>query len=205
MSKYRPLDRQIYRDLALEQHKIFRDRLENIRSDAQLSPEGKRAAIASAYTDARNKITNAQAAEEAHASDRRAYLEADLFGMSPIAGGADFMSYRDAYDRVANIPPDGAKDAASRLLTQAERSSDSHLAKAVIQRAMEEEWVEILNSYAETHAGTAHKLQELFDLTAGTSTTFGLMAGFVAQGTYNLPVPGELGALSLSEIDELAA
>lgn len=204
MSKYTPLNRQVYRDRAATWHAEFRTQLEKIRADQNLAPEGKRSQIARAYTEALKEIHQARADEERHATERQEYLERDLFGIIPTTGGADLISYRDAYDRVANLPQDGAQDAAIRLLTQAERSNDTHLAKAVIQRAMEEEWVGVLNRYAETHAGTEHKLQELFDMTTGTSTAFGLMASFVAEGTYTLPVPTELRSLPPTAIEDLA-
>lgn len=205
MSKYQPVNRDVYRARATSLKISFRDNLEAIRNDNSLTESGKQSQIARAYNEALAGIENARAEEERHASERREYLEADLFGITPLSGGADLISYRDAYDRVADIPQDGAQDTALRLLTQAERSHDSHLAKAVIQRAMEEEWTPVLNRYAETRAGTEHKLQELFDMTAGTSTTFGLMAGFVAEGTYSLPVPIELRNLTQAGIQDVAA
>lgn len=199
MNRYQPVNRQIYRDRAAQWHVNFRRDLEGIRADPSLTASGKREQIALAYQQALGEIHQARADEERHIAERKEYLEDNLFNVTPRTGAADFISYRDAQDRVASIPADDAEDTAMRYLAQAERSGDTHLAKAVIQRAMEEEWVPVLNRYAETHAGTEPKLQELFDLTAGTRTTTSLMQSFITEGTYTIPAPAELSGPLLGD------
>lgn len=176
---------------AIEIRGEFNRNVAAIRASTTLNDAGKREAIQNHYDRAAERLTTLATEDARTTADRKRKLERDLFGLSGTADSSTAISYRDAQDRVAAI--DGSdQQQAVRLLTQAERSGDNHLAKAVALRAFEEGWVDVLNSYADSHPGTEAKIQELLDMQPNNSSA-ALAAVLGAAMTYELPRPAELG------------
>ena len=174
----------------------YQARIEAIRSDPTLSPEGKRNRMAGIYVTTRDTVARLQADEQAATSARRTTLERDLFGLTGFTDASAAISYRDAQDRASGITDE--RDAL-RLLNQAELSGDDHLAKAVALRSLQEAWPAVSAAYATARPGVAAKMQEL----ANMSTT-GVADSLSAAAAYYMSAPRELAGIPDRTIDELA-
>jgi hypothetical protein len=167
-----------------------------IRNDTNLTETGRDAALARAYIRALDTATDAKATEEGTAAARRTTLEREVFGITGTADANTAISYRDAQDRAASIV--NMRDA-ERLLNQAQLSGDTHLAKAVAHRALQDGWTDILATYANATPGFADKIQQLIDLTPTIASS--ISAGMV----FTVDRPRELAHLSDTSIRAIAA
>jgi hypothetical protein len=119
---------------ALQIKADFQRHLDRVRADTSLSDSGKRAMIQSYHDEYTRELATLEGDESRALANRKLKLERDLFGLAGISDSSTAISYRDAQDRVAALDS-GAQNEALRLLSQAERSGDTHLAKAVALRA----------------------------------------------------------------------
>ena len=174
----------------------YQARIEAIRAEPTLSPEGKRNRMAGIYVTTRDTVARLQADDQAATSARRTTLERDLFGLTGFTDASAAISFRDAQDRASGITDE--RDAL-RLLNQAELSGDDHLAKAVALRSIQEAWPAVSAAYATARPGAAAKMQEL----ASVSTT-GIADFLSASASYYMPAPRELAGIPDHTIDELA-
>lgn len=174
----------------------YQARIEAIRSDPTLSPEGKRNRMAGIYATTRDTVARLQADDQAATSARRTTLERDLFGLTGFTDASAAISFRDAQDRASGITDE--RDAL-RLLNQAELSGDDHLAKAVALRSLQEAWPAASAAYATARPGAAAKMQELTNM-----STTGVADSLSAAAAYYMPAPRELAGIPDHTIDELA-
>lgn len=181
---------------ALDAITAYQDQTRSIRADTNLSDAGRQTALARAYTRARNIAADAKATEDGTTTTRRTTLERELFGITGTADANTAISYRDAQDRAASITDQ--RDA-QRLIDQANLSGDTHLAKAIAHRALQEGWTDILATYANERPGSSDKIQQLIDLAPSVARS--LSAGMV----FTVERPRELAHLSDPAIDALAA
>jgi hypothetical protein len=186
-------DNQIKAANTIAAHQV---RIEAIRSDPALSPEGKRNRMAGDYITTQATVARLQVDEQAAASARRTTLERDLFGLPGFADASAAISYRDAQDRAAGITDEHD---ALRLLSQADLSGDDHLAKAVALRSIQESWPNVSAAYAAARPGVAAKMQELANM-----ATPGIADSLSAAWAYYLPAPNELAGIPAQTINELA-
>ncbi len=184
----------------------WRETIESIRADRDLSKEGRLRRIAGAYLTTVAELDAVDNSDRRQATDRRASLVRSLFGSTPL-NGSDVISFRDAHDRVAALSGDD-EDAALHLLEQAELSGDTYLAKAIAQRGITEVWVRVLNAYAEAHPGTESSLQELLDITlteTGSGRSEALARDIARRSAFDLEVPVELTGWSDFDIRAAAS
>lgn len=132
-----------------------------IREDPDLSDAGRRKLLAQrtiAYRDAVDQDLAKIARETAAADQRDA---GRVFGTAGLPGDPASLSIsrRDAQTRVAAVK-DGAELA--RLLTSATRSGDEVLARAIVQRAVDGQYVSIVNQYMAAHPQTADSVERLW-------------------------------------------
>lgn len=181
---------------ALDAIAAYQTQAKAIRNDANLNDTGRQTALARAYIRARDTAADAQATEEHTTTTRRTTLEREIFGITGTADANTAISYRDAQDRAASIA--NQRDA-ERLISQAQLSGDTHLAKAVAHRALQENWTDILTTYANSTPGLADKIQQLIDLAPTIARN--LSAGMI----FTVERPRELAHLSDASIAALAA
>lgn len=134
--------------------------LERIRSDAHLTPEGKKEQIVAEYRSASNAINAIKDSFNSAKILKTHVLRRDLFG-STITDAQTAISFRDAQSRVGSLED---QKEALKLLDQAELSGDTVMIKALMQRAVEESWNQVANSYAEKHTYYGDKMKELMAL-----------------------------------------
>lgn len=171
----------------------FRQALESIRADNRLTPEGKRQQIAGEYLRTSRGINAIRESVAANKEQRIGALRKDLFG---ITGGSDAqraISYRDAQERVGSLAL-GDQDKAVKLLDQAELSGDEVMLKAIMQRSLEMQWVDVANTYIDKHPYYGAKLEELWDLQQ-PGGILGDAAGMDNGFLLYVPKPGELDSL----------
>lgn len=164
----------------------------SIRNNGELSPDGKRKAMARAYVEAEQGMTKLREAWQGNAAASSETLSKDLFGAASTAG-MDAISARDADDRAAQL--ENARDAIA-LLERAEENGDKVLSRAIAQRAYRERgnvfggWDRVLDAYLEIHPDVREKLVSLDNARRSTVQT-NLMAGMI----FSVPKPSEINDL----------
>lgn len=170
-----------------------------IASRADLSAEAKQSLSAQAYLDAKQAMTDLQAAAIGDDETRRRQLSGRLFGLDGITGDpvAAAVSLRDAQDRAVQLD---TPEAASAALQLAEDSGDQIQARAIFQRAYIQSqapfgaaWGDVLYAYCDARPQAANDLNELHDITRPTAGAAAMFA-FVLVRPPGLP-PGSDWAL----------
>lgn len=171
----------------------FQRGVAGIRSDTNLSAEGRQAAILPLYNATKVKIDALRAQEQTDATRRQATLEREIFGTIGSSDPGAVISYRDAQDRANALPAIGGEADAVRLLEQAQRSGDTQLAKAIAQRAFTVGWVNALNAFGEANPRTGEQIQELFDIHQDQGSR---ASQFDASMAFNVPKPPEIASIN---------
>lgn len=170
-----------------------RQQIEYIRADKRITDEGKRQQIAAVYLQAKRQLDALKADEANKRSSQITDLRRTLFGSPGTSDAQTAISYRDAQERVGAL---GLEDAgkAAKLLDQAELSGDEVMVKAIIQRAIDVQWVDVANKYIEAHPYYGAKLEELWNLDSESSEGIDAI-GFMNSLTFHIDKPGELSGL----------
>jgi hypothetical protein len=178
--------------------------VEQIRNAKGYSAEGKRVLIARAYQRRMQEMAELRSAANTALSKERDTLVRDLFGLDRFVNLTDptgsraslAVSYRDAQDRVARLE---REDEALELLARADRSGDEILARAVVERSVEQQWLGVLNTYADARPGTEPKLQRLIDM-----DSLNMRDSLAREMSYSVAAPAEVAGLVDSELNRLA-
>lgn len=182
-----------------------RARIEEIRANRNLSPEGKRAAIARVHLESKNEVTRLEKQEATNRTSRIADIRKQVFGLGAGTSAQDIISYRDAQDRVAGLNHDDEAKALE-LYDRAELSGDTVLTAALVNRAMEAGWVGLANTYIDANPYKGNLVEELWDLKqADPSMTSNPQDAIVNSLAFHIEKPRELGNVHMdSQIQELA-
>ncbi len=132
--------------------------ISSIRADQRYSEVGRRAAIASAWRHTAQQAAQLHAEYATTVRAQRADLERKLFGLSGNNDPNTLISWRDAGDRADRITKE---DDAAAALNRARNSGDTHLAKAVLQRAFAKGWTSITASAEDVLPGSAERIAAL--------------------------------------------
>jgi len=143
-------------------HTNYAKALERIRSDKNLTSEGKKEQIAAEYNRAAGSLNAIKESFNTAKILRTHVLRRDLFG-SAATDAQTAISFRDAQDRVGSLGQFDQKKAL-KLLDQAELSGDAVMVKAIMQRAIELSWTDVADSYGGKHPQYGEKLKELLSL-----------------------------------------
>ena len=180
-----------------------RTRIEAIRANRNLSPEGKKAQIARIYLESKNEVAKLEKQEAANRKARINDIRKEVFGLNGYQTSQDVISYRDAQDRVAALGINDEEKALA-LYDRAELSGDSILAAALVNRALEAGWVNLANTYIEANPYKGEKVEELWELqqaTAGNS----VQEQIVNSTVFHIQKPSELDSARLdSQIETIA-
>lgn len=141
-------------------HTNYAKALERIRSDKHLSSEGKKEQIAAEYNRAAGSLNAIKESFNSAKILRTHVLRRDLFG-STATDSQTAISFRDAQERVGAID---TQKKAIKLLDQAELSGDTVMVKALMQRAIESSWNQVVDSYGDRHPHYRAKVKELLAL-----------------------------------------
>ncbi|WP_449408864.1 hypothetical protein [Microbacterium maritypicum] len=108
----------------------YNQRVDAIRDNRSLSPEGKSQQIATLYAAGKKRLDDMHAKERSAIASERAALERSIFG-SIVTDPSSVIAYRDAQDRATQLREEDS-DRASDMLRSATLSNDSTLAAAVL-------------------------------------------------------------------------
>lgn len=131
--------------------------VEYIRNNKNLTPKGKQKQIGANYLQHKQQITALEAEDKAARTSKADSLRRSLFGLSGSSDANATISYRDAQDRVAAID---SEEKALELLDRADLSNDEILTKAIVGKAAEAGWGNLVNTYTAKHPYYGSKLQE---------------------------------------------
>jgi hypothetical protein len=148
-------------------------RVAAIRSDAHLSPQGKRARIAAASVAARDQLAALRHTSDARNTQLRRDLEFKLFGVGARDGGTDILAARDARDRASRVKTPAE---AAQLLASAQRVGDTSMARAVFEHCWNQlptdvgsHWAQVGASYLDGRPQARTDAEQLAALLDGNS------------------------------------
>jgi len=167
--------------------------LATVRADKNLSELGRRNAVKAAYEDAQAKVRALRAKVDADQATRRHNLERRLFGLDPLAGPSDVISFRDAQDRVSRAK---SADELGELMEQAHASGDKTLLKAAFAMANRrsrgalgaDDWAGLVEEYVAEHPSAAGDLAEY----RAMNSTDSLTVSFAERLATSVSRPAEL-------------
>jgi len=177
-------------------------KLEQIRTSRNYTPESKRNQIAEAYLRA---ARTAQAERDARDKARTARIETlrrKVHGRLSTADGSAAIADRDARERVARIDASDQGEAL-RLLADAEFGQDTSLIRALVARAYDAGWADVLNAYSATRPALESSVDELWELTTQSERSM-LEAVIRQEADLNVPIPDELQGKSTADIEAMA-
>lgn len=162
----------------------------NIRADKKLTEDGKRQQVAAVYLQAKTQLSALKADEAQKRTSKIDSLRRTLFGTTGTTDAQTAISYRDAQERVAALSY-ADSDKAAKLLDQAQLSGDEVMVKALIQRSIDMQWVDVANKYIEKHPYYGEKLEELWNLDNSSSEGIDTV-GFINSLVFHAEKPSEL-------------
>jgi hypothetical protein len=192
-----------YQEKALKLRGEYNQWLERTRNDRTLSAVGKQQQIARKYLEYKREVAAIQAQQETNDQNRLKTLRRELFGMPGTTDGHAAIAYRDAIDRATRLEKE--EDALS-MLSLAEMSGDSTLAKAIAARGFQRGWNDLVNTYADQFPTSQTKFQELADLeSAGNPSSQGTAQLINTAMIYTIDKPNELSGLQTDRAIEAVA
>jgi hypothetical protein len=174
------------------------EKIEGLRINTSLSPQGRRIEMAKATVEARKQADKLKSEVVTARQQHRNELTRYLFGLSPEEGG--ILTMRDAQDRAAKLE---TPEAAGAALRQAQLAGDRSLVKAIAHAAVDHGWQSVVDDYVgglgpEEVTPVALSLQSLAAIPRGTNTTA------ADSAVFRVRVPTELFGAHDSELERLA-
>lgn len=177
-------------------------KLEQIRTSRKYTPESKRNQVAEAYLRAARTVEAERDSRDKARTARVESLRRTVYGRLSSPDGPAVVADRDARDRVARIDVSNQGEAL-RLLAEAEFGQDVSLSRALIARAYDAGWVDVLNAYSASHPAIESAVDELWELTSETERTM-LEAVVRQEADLSVPIPDELQGKSRLDIEAMA-
>lgn len=170
---------------------------DRVRKDPRYSTEGRRNAIAAAYTAGAKQAGALRTQFNQQMTEQRSTLESQLFGRADTSRDPSaVLSWRDAQDRAARIDNGTA---AARAYHNARINGDTHLMTALVQHAAAHSWMDVLHEADNAEPGTLDKLKALENMPSERGQKQLSNVGFV------LPAPTELQGANPDTIATWAA
>ncbi len=166
-------------------------RISAIRTDGNLSEQGKREAMAAVYTPLKHQLQAIRDGIAERDQKHKVEFERKLFGLPANALSVDVIGYRDALDRAARLE---SYEQAAALLARVESSGDTGLGRAIFARAYESGgpgntgWNRIVEEYLHRYPETVDTVTELINVTPNG----GRSAQFEESMLYNAAIASEL-------------
>jgi hypothetical protein len=153
-------------------------------ADNTLSDTGKRSKLDVEHTQVSAKLSDLRKKEKQLIAGKRHSLEKSLFGLSSVTSSdpGQIIAYRDAQDRAARLTH---ADEAGQVFAAAIRSDDKTLAAAILGRALEAGWDNIVAEYVKENPSAKEQLDDLAKIHDYDSFSAGL--------SYVTPSPSSRG------------
>lgn len=189
---------QATRDASAAVTASFSASVDAVRSNVNLSPEGKQRKIAALYVDAQAKVGALSDSEKNAIATERTAVDRALFGTPASSDPSAMIAFRDAQDRAERIEDDTT---ALSVLNRTDITGDTELASAVLNQAVAMGWGNVIDTYAATHPGQAALVEELVALANLSSARNHLFSAW----SYLVPKPFEIGNYTDFHIQEIAS
>lgn len=157
----------------------FQNDRTRVQNDPNLSAQGRYEQVKDGHEYVTTAVAALQKKEEAAIVRQIESTERSLttrLGSS----GTDILAMRDAEERADNLSD---RDGAMTALTRAVRSDDRSLAHAIIRRASNEGWGDVVDKAAEAYPSAGEALK---DLAALHQFNTGIQEGFARAGAYHV-------------------
>lgn len=171
----------------------YRQRLEEIRANPNLSDQGQAAEVTEVYEAHKRRMAEMRAEVAAELQSTRDRAQRRAFGplVPSSASEADkatvMMAYRDALEKAETAE---STETGRRMLDRAMRTGDAQLARAVATVSAERGWSAVLNAYVDAYPDIdAGAIQELMDLSNPMETS---KANMYEAMAYSVTRPPEL-------------
>jgi len=174
-------------------------KVEQVRADASRTEDWRREELARIYLQIKSDLDRTLQSADDKATARTRTLESKVFGVSTLAGdpGSLAISRRDAADRAEQLR---TQSAALELFRKADRYGDEPLTRAVVQKAVDNGWDDVVDAFAESRPDLADPLGELWQSAGGR----GRKAQFGLSMHVNSLKPQELSGMNDFAIADLA-
>lgn len=178
--------------------------VDKIRDDDRITAETKRQELAQHYLRAKTQLDGLLDEERTVTAKQRNELYRGVFGKREM--GADgVIAYRDAQDRALRLGPNDG-DHALALVVNARHSDDETLATAILTRALEFGWNDVVDAYNTNYPEQRERLEDLANIDRWTQQQEdgGLFNGYGA--IYSITPPREVGgALNDAAVQKIAS
>ncbi|MDB5338694.1 MAG: hypothetical protein JWN70_4313 [Planctomycetaceae bacterium] len=181
---------------AAELNAGYQQTIERIRNNPTLSARGKQQQIAAAHLDTTAQVAKLQADEQAAIQAKSVDLQRGLLGSS----GTDpshLIAFRDAQDRAERL---GGYREAANVLDRALLTSDDTLAAAVLHKALENNWSDVVSTYTTARPEQAERLSDLQEIAQFN----GVKNSISNWGAYATLPPSELERMMPEQIAQIA-
>jgi hypothetical protein len=186
-----PLQAQGY---ALQQQ--YRATEEAIRGNTRLTVQSREDDIRRLHADTQARLDELRAQQDGQKEARISELKVRLLTRSPLEGTDPSLtiSYRDAYERASTIADD---DEALALMRQATLTRDVPLERAVLSRAYDARWPDVVNAYTAEHRLYETEADELWTLTTPAGFDQFVQDSFANGMAFNLAAPLPVAGVDL--------
>lgn len=168
-----------YRDKAVAEITRYRDLQNKLKNDQTLTPQGKYEVLADAHRLVTESVANIAKQEETAIATKAEALQRALVARIGTSG-SDLVAMRDAEERADRLDDDKE---AMRTIERAIRSDDRSLAHAVIRRANESGWADVVDKAAAAYPSAGEAIR---DMAALQRYTTDIREGFVRAATYSV-------------------
>lgn len=166
-----------YRNQAIDAISRYREHRRQIEADTKLTSEGKHELLRDTHRAVKEGVAKLQQQEDAAVAAKQESLQRSLVARLG-SNGADVVAMRDAEDRADKL---NDSNEAMRAIERAVRMDDRSLAHAVIRRANEAGWTDVVDKAAQAYPSAGEAIKDLAALHQYTSD---LTQGFVRAATY---------------------
>jgi hypothetical protein len=168
---------------------------EAIRADTRLTPEARNEDIRRLHAQTQAELDALRTKGDTDKEARIRELRLDLTSRSVLEGTDPSLtiSYRDAFERAARLEdePD-----AIALMVQANDSRDIPLERAILGRAYDQRWADVVNTYTAAHPVYLDRAEELWTLTTSTGLDVFAQEAWANSMAFHLSAPTLLNAVS---------
>lgn len=168
-----------YRAKAVAEITQYRDLQNKLKNDPTLTPQGKHELLADAHRLVTESVTKIAKQEENAIAAKTESLQRALIARIGT-NGSDVIAMRDAEERADRLDDDKE---AMRIIERAIRSDDRSLAHAVIRKANESGWAEVVDKAAEAYPSAGEAIRDAAELQRYTAD---IREGFARAATYSV-------------------
>lgn len=133
---------------------------EAIRQDRLLSTEGKDEQIAAIFANTSARVKELHTKEEKLLADKLESLQRSLTTQLG-SGASDLIAMRDAEDRADRLEKSSE---AARVLERAIRVNDRSLAHAIVRRASDAGWTDVVSQASAAYPAVGETLRDIADV-----------------------------------------